>query len=173
MALNLTYYGTLEEAGTYFAARLHSDLWAEATTAEKTNALIEARRIIDTFAYKGDKHSVYVLLQANSEATDEQIRVAEASQALEFPRDADTVVLEDIRLAAYEIAYELLDGKDPEMELENLGVESQTFGMVKTSFNRSQLPIEHLINGVPCAKAWRWLRPLFRDGQAIKLSRIS
>jgi len=173
MALDLTFYGTLLEGDSYFAARLHSDVWSSATSAEKTAALIEARRIIDAFNFKNEKHTVYVLLLANSSASDEAIRAAEASQTLEFPRGADTVVPEQIRLAAYEIAYELLDGKDPELELENLGIESQTFGQVKTTFNRDQLPIEHLINGVPSAKAWRWLKPYLRDGGSVVLSRVS
>jgi hypothetical protein len=112
-------------------------------------------------------------LQANPSATSEQIQVAEAAQALEFPRGADTVVPEAIRIAAYEIAYALLDGKDPELELENLAVSAMGYGAVKTSYERSQLPIEHIINLCPSSSAWRLLRPFLRDSDALKLSRLS
>ena len=53
--------------------------------------------------------------------------IAEGSQELEFPRGADTEVPEAIRRACYEIAHTLLDGKDPELELENLGIVSQGY----------------------------------------------
>ncbi|MGN6461659.1 MAG: methionine synthase [Pseudolabrys sp.] len=67
----------------------------------------------------------------------------------------------------------LLDGKDPELELENLGISSQGYESVRTTFSRSQVPIEHIINGVPNASAWRLLRPFLRDEDAIKLARVS
>jgi hypothetical protein len=105
-------------------------------------------------------------------ATGEEIRAAEAEQVLEFPRGEDTVVPETIRRACYEIAYSLLDGKDPELELENLGVVSQGYSSVRTTYSRSQVPIEHLINGIPNALAWRLLKPFLRDGDAVKLTRV-
>jgi hypothetical protein len=116
---------------------------------------------------------VYTLLLANPSATQEEIQAAEASQALEFPRGADTTVPEAIRVAEYEIAYALLDGKDPELELENLAINAMGYGAVKTSYERSQLPIEHIVNMVPSSAAWRLLRPFLRDSDALKLSRLS
>ena len=80
---------------------------------------------------------------------------------------------EAVRLAEYEIAHALLDGKDPELELENLAVSAMGYGAVKTSYERSQLPIEHIINLVPSSVAWRLLKPFLRDSDAIKLSRLS
>lgn len=173
MAVNLAYYGTLNEADEYFAKRLHEVAWAEATAADREKALIAARAIIDGLNYKGHKHTVYTLLQANPSASQEQIRAAEASQPLEFPRGADTEVPEAIRVGAYEIAYALLDGKEPEIELENLAISAMGYGAVKTSYERSQLPIEHVINLVPSSAAWRLLKPFLRDSDAIKLSRLS
>ena len=125
-----------------------------------------ARGIIDALNYKGTKHSVYTLLQANPSAGQDEIRVAEATQPLEFPRGADTEVPEAIRVASCEIAYALLDGKDPELELENLAVNSMGYGAVKTSYERSQLPIEHVVNLVPSSVAWRLLKPFLRDSDA-------
>src|SRR5690606_27134828 len=102
-----------------------------------------------------------------------EIRAAEASQVLEFPRGDDTEVPEAIRRACYEIAHALLDGKDPEMELEALGITSQGFHSVRTTYSRNQVPIEHLIHGVPAVLAWNLLKPFLRDDDAIRLSRVS
>lgn len=179
MALNATYYGSLVKAEEYFGNRLHEWAWSAASSSDKEKALIAARRLIDGLAYKGYKHAVYLVMETYTEGielTDDQlaeIRTAEASQANEFPRGADTEVPEDIRVAQYELAHSLLDNKDPELELETLAVSASTYGGVKTVYERGQLPIEHLINMIPNAVAWRLLRPYLRDGDAIRLSRVS
>lgn len=182
MAINFDYYGKQEgdtaaqriaEATEYFAQRLHETAWTAASDANREKALIAATQIIDGLNFKGYKHAVYTLLDANSAADASEIQAAEASQALEFPRGTDTEVPETIRRACYEIAYALLDGKDPELELENLSVESMGYGQVRTGYSRNQVPIEHIINLVPSSVAWRLLRPFLRDGDAVKLSRVS
>lgn len=182
MALNFDYYGKqpgdtpaerLAEATSYFAQRLHETAWSEASDSDREKALIAARGIIDALNYKGHKAAVYTLLQSNPAATQEQIRAADATQPLEFPRGADTAVPDVIRIAGYEIGYALLDGKDPELELENLAVDAMGYGSVKTSYSRTGLPIEHIINMVPSSVAWRLLKPFLRDSDALKLSRLS
>jgi hypothetical protein len=173
MTINTDYYGTLQEANDYFAMRLHELAWTGADAADRPKALWAATQIIDTLNFKGFKAPVYTLLAADPLATDEEIRAAEQTQVLEFPRGADTEVPEAIRRACYEIAHSLLDGKDPELELENLGIISQGYSSVRTTYQRSQVPIEHLINGVPNALAWRLIRPFLRDGDALKILRIS
>jgi hypothetical protein len=175
MAINTTIYGTLDEADSYFENRLHETAWTGATPVNRRRALIAARGIIDALNFKGVKHSVYTLCGSSdtSGLAQEDIRAAEASQPLEFPRGDDTEVPEAIRIAEYEIAYALLDGKDPELELENLAVSAMGYGAVKTSYERSQLPIEHIVNLVPSSVAWRLLRPFLRDSDALKLSRLS
>jgi hypothetical protein len=92
---------------------------------------------------------------------------------LEFPRGEDTVVPETIDRVCYEIAYALLDGKDPDLELENLGISSQTYGEVSTTYSRGQTLIEHIVNCVPSAQAWNWLKPFLRDGDMLALLRVS
>lgn len=178
MALNVTYYGTLAEAGEYFNQRLHEWAWTAASEADREKALIAARRLIDGLAYKGYKATVYVVMEVHEGAViDDDIRAeiqaAEIVQPNEFPRGADAEEPEDIRIAQYELAHSLLDNKDPELELEILAVTSATYGGVKTMYQREQLPLEHLINLIPNAVAWRRLRPYLRDGDAIKLSRVS
>lgn len=173
MALDYTFYGELAEATTYFSMRLHATAWDSASDAERTSALYEARVLVDTLNYKGNKSAVYTLLEASPSATVDQIRAAEASQPLEFPRGADTVVPDAIKMAAYEIAYAILDGKDIEKELENLGISSQTFGPVKTVYDRNHISVEHLLNGIPSQRAWTFLKPFLRDDDEVKLARVS
>lgn len=173
MPLDVTYYGDLTEANSYFAARLHETAWTQASTDDRPKALWSATQIIDTLNYKGNKATVYALLLDNPKATLAEIRAAEAEQYHQFPRGTDTEVPTAIRVACYEIAHSLLDGKDPEMELENLGITSQGYGSVRTTYERNQVPIEHLINGVPNAMAWRLIRAFLRDGDALKISRMS
>jgi hypothetical protein len=198
MAITQLTYGDVNEAAAYFGNKLHETAWSNAAVTDRPKALIAATQIIDALAYKGYKYPVWQLLKSYSPIpgldqittniqpqpllgpgssihlpTIEMVRTAEASQPLEFPRGDDTVVPEAIRIACYEIAYSLLDGKDPEIELENLGVESYGYSSARTSFSRTQMPVEHIVNMVPSAIAFRLLRPFLRDEQAIKLSRIS
>jgi hypothetical protein len=168
-----TAYATVIEAQAYFEERLHERAWSTARASDRPKALLQATRIIDTLNFDGCKRSVYELLENNPDATPTQIRAAEAAQALEFPRDTDTEVLVEIKQACYEIAHALLDGVDPDAELENLGIVSQGYASVRTTYNRANISIEHLMNGVPSATAWRLLKPLLRDSDAIKMSRVS
>ena len=103
---------------------------------------------------------------------EEDLRDANLSQELEFPRGTDTVVPDSIKFACWEITHALLDGVDPDLELENLGVVSQGLASVRTTYNRNHTQIEHIKNGIPSAAAWRYLRPFLRDGDAIKFSRV-
>lgn len=171
--MNYTYYGTLAEANDYFANRLHADAWLNADVTDRPKALIAATRIIDTLNFQGDKAAVWQLDQANPAATDDDERAADASQALQFPRDSDTDVPDDIKIACFEIAFSLLDDKDPEIELENLRVLTESYGGTKTIYGPDLTYVEHLINMIPSAMAWRILRPYLRDENQIRLARIS
>lgn len=173
MSITNVYYGNVIEANEYFALRLNERAWTAASVEDRPKALWAAALIIDALSYKGSKSTVYTLLASSPNATDEEIREAEAAQDLEFPRGADTTIPEDIRRAAYEIAHELLDGKDPELELETLGIVSQGYASVRTSYSRNQVPIEHIINGIPSSQVWRWLRPYLREDDALVIARIS
>lgn len=167
------FYGTLNEANSYFENRLHETEWSASNSATRTKALIAATAIVDALNFKGLRSTVHTLLLSNPDATQSEIRESEQDQSLEFPRGADTVVPEAIKVSVYEIAYSLLDGRDPELELEALGISSSGYASVRTTYARNQVPVEHIINGVPSAKAWRLLRPFLRDGSAIQLSRVS
>ncbi len=169
-------YGSLVKANAYFLTRLHAEAWEDSSSLNQTKALYTATRIIDRLNYKGYKNTVYLVLEAADDYEDvsqDDRRVAEAAQELEFPRDADTVVPTDIETACFEIALALLDGVDPDVELENLGTAGQGYGGVKISYNRDQQPIEHLLHGVPSAMAWRILKPFLRDGRAVITARVN
>jgi hypothetical protein len=166
--LLMTYYGTVSAGNAFFAERLHSTTWTEATATEREIALKEATVIIDRLNFKGDKHAVALL---SDDATDTEIRAANVSQELEFPRDDDTAVPTEITQACYLIAYALLDGVDPELETRNLAITSHRYSSVATAYNRDMVPLEHVVNGVPSVSAWNLLRPFLRDTTGVKLVR--
>ncbi len=165
-------YSTLNAANIYFDSRLHSTVWFNDSNSNRTKALYKATTIVDSLNYKGRKATVYTVLEADSDANQTTIRAAEAAQTLEFPRDGDSTVLEPINIATYEIAFALLDGIDPDIEIDSLAITTQQYAGVKTAYNRSIQQIEHIVNGVPSATAWRILRPFLRDSFGVKLSRI-
>ena len=167
------YYGTVDEATAYFAGRLHENAWTDADPADRPKALQAATRIIDTLNFKGDKHSAWLLFRDHKRHSLEQIHAAEAAQVLEFPRDSDVEVPEEIRIACFEIAHALLDGRDPELEVEALAITQQNYGSVQTSYSRAGSPLEHVANGVPSVMAWRLLRPFLRSSDEITFSRVS
>lgn len=168
-----TYYGTVAEAHAFFANQLHERAWTRARPDKRPKALLAATRIIDALNFKGVKAAEHTLRQSVECPTDEQLREANASQELEFPRGSDTDIPKDIRMACYEIAHSLLDGKDAEQEIEALAVTSSGYSSVRTTYNRTQVPIEHLINGVVSSTAWKYIRPYLRDDMLLKLSRAS
>jgi len=147
------YYGTVDEADTYFANRLHEEAWTLSSASDKPKALIAATRLIDALRFKGCK--------------------TVTTQALEFPRDTATEVPEPIRVACYEIAHALLDGADPDTELENLGLTSQKYASVSVTYSRDAGVQEHTVNRIPSPQAWAWLRPYLKDEDAIYLNRVS
>jgi hypothetical protein len=163
------HYGSVEEATEYFSYRLHETVWSAAIAADQLKALNAATKIIDALNFKGDKHTVFV----STSTDDAGLRAANAAQSLEFPRDEDTAVPPQIERACYEIARSLLDGRDPETELEALAMTSQGYAALKTQYTRDGLPFEHIVNGVPSFSAWCLLRPFLRDVSNFQVNRAS
>lgn len=147
-----TAYCTEAEATAYFSGRLNTDVWDDASTADRGKALVQATRIIDQLNFKGTK--------------------ADDSQELQFPRYGDDTVPDDIKCACSEIALALLDGVDPEIEAENLFMVSQGYANVRSTYDR-QAQAEHSVAGVPSVVAWRYLLPYLRDSRAVDLSRVN
>ncbi|GAI17608.1 unnamed protein product [marine sediment metagenome] len=154
----MTAYDTYTNANTYFASRLHVIAWNDSTTTEKTTALIEASTRIDRLHFRGKK--------------------VDDAQDLEFPRyygdeaDGTEVTPDDIKIAAYEVAFALLDGVDPEFEMENLAISSQGFSSIRNTYSRGEAP-EHIAAGIPSAYAWRFLKPYLAKSNVVRLKRVS
>ncbi len=156
-------YGTYTEGDTYFATRLYVSAWTEATNANKTIALTEASMRMDRLKFAGI--------------------LVDDDQELEFPRyyldydgtdngpEGDEVIPDDIQNACFELAFVLLDGKDPDLELENLTVLSHKFGNIVTG--KSGQILQHILAGIPSALAWHYLLPYLTSGRALKLNRVS
>lgn len=150
----MSSYLTLAEAVTYFdAGRLHSDAWDCANETDRNKALVMATRAIDRLNFHGQK--------------------ADDSQALQFPRLGDTSVPNDIKYACAEEALALLDGKDPEVERESLGIVEQSFGSVKAKFDRETARSINILHGIMSATAWSYLLPYLRDPLTMRISRTS
>ena len=151
-------YDTITNADTYFGTRLHVLVWAESTNADKTKALAEASARIDRLRFKG--------------------AMVASDQDRSFPRyygddpDGTETVPDDIKIACYECAYALLDGVDPELELENLAVSSQGISSVRNTYARGEVP-EHFAAGIPSAFAWRYLKPYIACGNIVRIRRVS
>ena len=173
MPVPFSSYATIQDAEEYFNCKLHESAWSISNPTQRDPALIEASRIIDSLSFKGEKNAVWQLLQDNPDATNAELRVANASQVLEFPRGADTVVPDRILWACYEITYSLLDGVDPQMELENMSMNDHGIGSVRASFNRNQGAQGHFMNGVPSSTAWKYLVPFLREDKQRRLIRVS
>ena len=174
-------YSTVVDANTYFDGRLYSTVWSAASTPDKTKAMEQATRIIDRLNFAGEKHAAHIVRFGLTGRNDFEISLTLAQQALvsaagltqatEFPRGDDTEPQADIFLACYEIAIALLDGVNPDEEFNDLGVVSEGYSSVRTTYDRTTVP-EHTNAGIPSATAWRYLKPYLRSGHGVKLSRV-
>ena len=171
------FYGTLQGAQDYFTERLHSELWDTVGLDDRTKALKTATRRIDRLAYVGEKNAAAVQRLTADEPknpTDAEILLINAAgetQELEFPRGTDTVVPTDIENACYEFAFSLIDGRDPDQELEDLATISQGYSSVRRTRDRSFVH-EHLNAGITSILAWQYLKPYLRDSATFRINRV-
>ena len=145
----MSYYGTVTDGDTFFLTRLDHDVWDEASDDNKVRALNDASRAIDRLNFIGDKY--------------------DEDQELEFPRGDDTTVPTNIEHAAHLIAYDLLDGRDPQAEFEGLQQNASSWAPARSSYDRSAVP-EHIAHKIPNSYAWDLLKPYLRDGRNITVS---
>lgn len=143
------YYGSVDGGDAYFATRLYSDDWDNASSSDKLKSLYMATRLIDTLNFAGEK-----------------------SGDLEFPRGDDTEVPDNIIKATYEISLKLLGGDTRESTLSSIGVTSNSWGTVKQTYDVDSVP-EWTAAGVPSSEAWALLRPFLRDPTAVLIRRVS
>jgi len=154
------HYGTLAEAAAFFANRLHSFAWDNASGDDRVKSLNQATELVDQFDYLDDKYAVAIL---DDDATADEIQAAEASQVHQFPRGTDTTIPTDIEHATYLIALKLLDGRDPEQDLEALPMKSMGFADARAGYDRGGNTLEHQTHLIPSPQAWNLLKPFLRE----------
>lgn len=145
-------YVTVQEADDYFASKLDRSIWEIANEDQKQHSINQASEILEELNYAGDK--------------------AEDDQPLEFPRGIDTIIPKNMKKACCLIAYALLDGRDPEIEIELIGQTQSSVGNIRGRYDRTFIQ-EATVYGVPSYQAWRLIKPFLRDSNQVTLNRVS
>ena len=152
-------YITVHDASLYFQTRLGTDAWDTATPDNQAKALAQATRAIDRLNFIGIK--------------------ADPNQAFQWPRIVRTrrigtvgtaCIPADIQTAVAELALNLLDGVDPDLEDELLGSQSDAYATVRVTSD-SKVARDHIKAGIISMTAWRLLLPWLQDPRSITLLR--
>lgn len=146
----MTPYSDVASAQIYFDEKLNTEAWDIASSSEKLKALKYATRLINNLKFKGQK--------------------ADISQENEFPRYGQSSVPEAIREACNELALELLDGADPNLEMKAVTQTSHGYSAARTTFNR-EFVLPYLAHGIVSSEAWSRLLPYLADPLRIKMKR--
>jgi hypothetical protein len=142
---------TNDECDDLLAERLNVSAWDNASDTDRTRAILQATNIIDQLNYIGE--------------------MTDSTQEHQFPRGGDSDIPEDIKKACAHITLALLDGIDPETELEALSMVSASYSNVRSTYDRSRPP-SHILAGVPSVTAWRYILPFIRQPEAARISRV-
>lgn len=148
---SLYYYGTVDDGDLYFAQRLRSDKWENATDPDKEKALFQATGLIDKLAYRGNK--------------------TVSTQPLQFPRGGDTSPPGVIVQATYLVAIKLLGNFDADKELAQMSQTRSRFGP-SVEIEKLPVPSVHIMAGIPSIEAWRLLYPYLLDVSSVKLIKV-
>jgi hypothetical protein len=168
-------YVTVEDAENYFEFRLHASAWEDAENDDKCRALVTATRLIDRLNFAGLRTADYNRLQPINWLIPQPRTLDPSSlpgQNFEFPRNGSVTIPQDIVDAACEIALALLDGVDPELEMQGLGTVSQRFAAAGTTFDTSQARMAFR-HGIPSFKAWNLLTPYLADPTEVVMRRVN
>lgn len=157
---------SLQEADLYFKGRVGSDAWdcvsdelsdeeGESPVAQecflKLQALVDATRRINNLRFKG-------CLTAED-------------QEHSFPRGGDSEIPSNIQYAVCELANELLDGVDDNLEMAEQNVLSQAFSGIKSTHDKDVHQL-YTLAGIPSAIAWRYLLPYLQDPRDLRMVRV-
>jgi len=145
-------YMLLTDADYYFDTRLENDLWFAQNDSKRLRSLQTATRYIDRLNYHGTKTSTI--------------------QFREFPRNGGTSTPDDIKFACCEIAYNLLDGRDPDFESEHAHVAMSGINPTRVTKEVENTPM-HILHNIPSSLAWSYLRPYLVDINTLQLQRTS
>ena len=147
----MSNYIDIAYGDSYFATRLFTGPWEEATDDERNRAIAMATEILDTLNYVGDK--------------------SDEDQENQFPRGGDTEVPAEIKKACALIALALLDGIEPEKEYERLFKASGSYGGMKTDYKLGETP-SHTLLGIPSSTAFKLIFPYLRDPNQVKVIKV-
>jgi hypothetical protein len=143
-------YINLASAHVYFDSRLENEVWFDTSADKQLRALNTATRYIDRLNFSGSKTN--------------------ALQFREFPRNGGTIVPDDIKFACCEVAYNLLDGRDPEFESEHVHVGMSSISTVKVNKEVENIPV-HILHNIPSSLAWAYIRPYLSDTNTLQILR--
>lgn len=141
------YYGSISEADRYLCMKKDYFDWEQCDWQEK--ALVLASRQIDDLRFHGTKTDIL--------------------QELEFPRNGTTTIPENIKKACFELAFMLIHDVDPEIEIQNQRATSLSYSGIRTT--HADYAQDHVLAGIPSAKAWAYLRPYLVHPGNLTLSR--
>lgn len=145
-------YVTNDEADTYFGNKFNATLWDDCSEDDKTKLLYEATQRIDRLKYRKKKTTF--------------------EQPLEFPRGGDLEVPNDIKVACCEIAYQILDGRDIDLEVEDGRIVSESYSGVRVN-NNPDFVLDHIHAGIPSYLAWTYLLKYLVDPKTTTLTRVT
>jgi hypothetical protein len=172
----MSNYGSVAGGDAFFAARLHAFDWTYASQADRLKALVQATELIDQFDYIGQKYTVQVYMDANTDPCadgyDDGLAEAELAQPLQFPRGSSTTIPSEIERATYLIAQRLLSGRDPEADLESLVLKSAGYGDARSQYDRSGNTQEHMTHLIPSPQAWNLIKPFLRARNQFTIKRV-
>lgn len=157
---------SLENADLYFKGRVGSYAWD-----------CVGDSLSDEQGETPDSQECFLKLQALTDAT-RRINglrflgcLVDKDQEHAFPRGDDTTVPKNIQNAVCELANELLDGVDDNLEMSEQNVLSQAFSGIKSTHDKDVAQL-YTLAGIPSAIAWRYLLPFLYDPRDLRIVRV-
>lgn len=197
-ATPIQYYGSTVNGDIFFSQRLDGSSWESATPQYKIRALTMATQAIDRLNFCGDKTDPAQILQFprknisflfpslsadnNSNSFNNYVQIfADNTDVVPtvftsdygvYLESQDSLIPNDIEVAAYLCANKFLDGYDPDVEIINLMAIQNKQGNAVTMYDRSFIP-EFIKAGIPSATAWAYLRPYLRNPYELDMLRAT
>ncbi len=159
---NITSYISIYDANLYFNTRLNTEPWDSSIDSDKIKALAQATRAIDRLNFKGIKADPLQQFQWP------RIIINRANNCNNLNIIKTSVIPQDIQMAVCELALNLLDGVDPDLEDELIGSTSSAYATVRITSD-SKVARDHVKAGIVSITAWRLLLPYLQDSREITM----
>lgn len=144
-------YITTEEAKQLLAQRLNCDDFLRYANVQQNQALYMAGEFLDRFNYYGS--------------------ISSNTQEHQFPRNGDTEIPKNIKIAAALLALEFLRGFTSSDADNNVRIISQSYDSIKTIYQSEALP-DYQGAGFPNAYIWTLVSPFIKRSTGITLNRV-